>query len=351
MVIKVAIASKDMNYLERLASGLEKYPRLELSIFYDMSQLECACAGRRYDVFLFSPDLFVLDEQLFMEIKADLKVLLCDENDSVKDIFSNMKRIEKYQRISQIYKDLLNLYSEVCGRDTAFGDAATEIIAVYSPVGGAGKTTVALVLAMKYAKSSKRTFYINMEDMASEDCFLPQGGKKGLSDLMRFIYSDANIGMKIQGMLKSKYDNLFYIDHFSSPNDLYDMNVEDVQELLHAVQKSGLFDVVIVDMGTSLDKKSLTIFELSGHVAVVEKTDELSARKMNCFYEQHHIMKEYGSKMLRIINFDNGISNKIESALPILGKIGDIQNMDASNIIEVLANSTKTEFMKSVAVR
>lgn len=346
MVIRIALACKDADYLERLVSGLEKFPNLDLTIYSDGENLRQNMSGKRFDVFVFSPDIFERDMD-YMDIKADLRLLLDDEEHPVAMIFADAKRVRKYQRISNIYKSLLDYYSEVCGRDSASGDRMAEIIAFYSPVGGAGKTTLALVAAEKFSKTTKRTFYISLEDMASEDCYLMQGEEKGLSDLMRYVDSNTNFGMKIQGMLKSKKDNFYYVNHFTSPNDIYDMNMEDLQGLLGAIRQTGLFDVIVVDMGTALNKKNLALFEMADRIVVVERADEISARKMNCFYRMHHIMNEFSHKMVRILNFDNGIAHPIETKIPEIGRVGDVQNMDSANVISVLANSVKNDFMLS----
>lgn len=347
MVIRVALACRDEKYLERLVSGLEKIRNLDLAIFSDAESLSRVLAAKHYDVFLFTTDIF--DREMdYLNVKADLKLLLDDEEKVISSTFADAKRIRKYQRISLIYKNILDFYSEICGKDALSGNSASKIVTFYSPIGGAGKTTGALVSAEKFAQHGNRTFYISFEDIASEDCYLQQGAEKGISDLMRYVDSNTNIGMKIEGMLKNRGANLYYLNHFTSPNDMYDMTAEDIHNLLTAIQKTGLFDVIVVDMSTCLEKKNLAIFEISDRIVVVERTDEISARKMNCFYTMHHILNDYSYKMIRIVNFDNGISNAIETNIPELGRIGDVQNMDASNVISVLANSSKNEFLLDV---
>lgn len=347
MVIRIALACKDADYLERLFHGLEKFPDLDLTLYSDEEILMQNLNNRRFDIFVFSPEIFVQDTD-YQKVKADLKLLLDDEEHSVSIMFADAKRIRKYQRTGNIYKSMLDYYSDVCGRDRGSGNSLAQIVAFYSPIGGAGKTTLALVAAEKFAKNGKRTFYISLEDMASEDCYLQQGNEKGLSDLMKYVDSDANFAMKIESMLKVRRDNFYYVNHFTSPNDIYDMDISDIQGLLKAIQMTGLFDVVVVDMGTALDKKNLTLFEMSDRIVVIERSDEISARKMNCFCRMYHIINEYGMKMARIVNFDNGISYPIESNIPELGRIGIVQNMDAANIISVLADSAKNEFITGV---
>lgn len=344
MVIRVALACKDEEYLNRLFLGLDKYRKIDLTIYSDEESLSRELKEKRFDILLFTTDMFSL-EMDYLNTKANLKILLDDEEKIISNMFSDAKRVRKYQRISKIYKNLLDYYSEVCGKDMTSGEENVKIVSFYSPVGGAGKTTVALVSAEKYAQHGKRTFYISFENIASEDCYLKQDQEKGLSDLIRFVDSNINIAMKIEGMLKRKGTNLYYLNHFTSPNDIKELTVEDVQNLISAIRNTGLFDVIVVDMGTTLEDKELALFEMSDCVLIVERTDEIAARKINGFYQMYYIMNTYASKMMRIINLDNGITNTINTNISIVGKIGDVQNMDSSNVISVLANSRKNDFL------
>lgn len=347
MIIKVAIADKNKEYIERLVVGLEKYSDISLAVYSDEESLERAFQERKYDVFLFDPDVY-MQSAAYFHARADLKILLDDKEKVVADVYANAKRVDKYQRVSKIYKKILELYSEVCGRGIAQENGYTSVVAYYSPVGGAGKTTLALISATKYAMLGKRTFYISFEDVASEDCYLPQDDEDGLSELMCHIERNTNLTMKIQGMLKCKNHNLFYLNHFRTPNDIYDMHIDELQELITAIRNTGLFDVVIVDMGTAMDEKNMVLFEKADRIVIVERTDKISARKVNCFYSQQHIMNEYGNKMVRVINFDQGQVQKIQTEVEIIGKIGRLADSDAGKTIEILAGSSKTQFVTSV---
>ena len=347
MIIKVAIADTNQNYLERLMAGLEKYEDLNLSVYTDGDSLKQAFQERKYDVLLFSPDIYA-NESEFYQAKADLKVMLEDKDELIQGSYADAKRIDKYQRISNIYKSILELYSEVCGKGFAGAAGYTSVIAYFSPIGGAGKTTVALASAAKFAMTGKRTFYISFEDIASEDCFLPQGEDKGLSELMLHIERNTNISMKLQGMLKQKAENFYYLNHFSSPNDIYDMRLDELQDLIVAIRNADLFDVMIIDMGTEINEKNKLIFEKADRIVLVEREDSISQRKMGSFLAQQHIINEFGGKMVRFINFDKGIPVSIQTEVPITGKLGAVANADSGKVIEILANSSKTQFLTSV---
>lgn len=347
MIIKVAIADKNKEYLERLVNGLERYPDISLAVYSDEESLEQAFQEKKYDVFLFDPAVYTKPAEYY-QARADLKILLDDNEKLVTDVYADAKRVDKYQRVSIIYKKILELYSSVCGRDVSKDDGDTSIIAYYSPIGGAGKTTLALISATKYAQNGKRTFYISFEDIASEDCYLPQDGEDGLSELMCHIERNTNLTMKIQSMLKSRNNNLFYLNHFNTPNDIYDMHVDELQELVTVICNTGLFDVIIIDMGTAMDEKNRALFDKADKIVIVERTDKISARKLSCFYEQQHIMNEYGDKMVRVINFDQGQKTDIHTDIALLGKIGRLTDSDAGKTIEILAGSSKTQFVTSV---
>lgn len=347
MIIKVVIADKNQEYLERLVSGLEKYTDLNLAVYSDEESLADAFQVRKYDVLLFSPEIYTKESDYY-SARADLKIMLEDRETRITGEYTDAKRIEKYQRISCIYRKILEFYSEVCGRTSTRSEEYTSIVAYYSPVGGAGKTTVALASAAKYAMQGKRTFYISFEDIASEDCYLPQGEDKGLSDLMLHIDRNTNISMKMQGMMKTKTDNFFYLNHFNNPNDIFDMRTDELQYLIEAVRNTGLFDVIVIDMGSGIDAKNLLIFDKADRIVLVERPDAISQRKMTCFFSQQHILNEYGNKMVRIINFDKRIPLNVQTEVPIIGKLGEIANADAGQVIETLSRSSKTQVLATI---
>lgn len=347
MIIKIAIADSDREYLQKLAGGLSLYSDLNLALFSDEESMMNAFRNKKFDIFLFSPKIFSVESSYF-KVRADLKVLLDDKEQVISDVYSDAGRIDKYQRVSRIYKKILELYSEVCGKGTAIGDGYTSICAFYSPVGGSGKTTIALTVAAKLAFMGKRIFYISLEDIASENFYLLQGEDNGLSELMLHIDKNTNINLKIQGMLNNKNENLYYLNHFSSPNDIYDMRTEELRKLIDTFSNSGMFDCIVVDMGTGIDEKNKLIFEKADKIVVVERTDAISRRKTGCFFAQQHIINEYGNKMVRIINFDDGHSANQETEIPVIGKIRTMTENDAEKIVDVLSKSNNTQFLMSL---
>lgn len=342
MILKIAIADANTDYVERILSVLEGYDNLNLSVYTDRVSLEQALASRQFDVLLFDPSVF--DGQIEVK-KSMLTLMLLDEDKRVPETYQGLKKIHKYQRISKIYQQILELYSEICGDlGNVAGQKGVTMVAFYSPVGGSGKTTLALAAATKLAMLGHRCFYLNMEDIASEDCYLPQNAQRGISEVAACLGENINFTLKIQSLLQVKGENLYYLNHFESPNDIYEMSQTEVTELLEQLEKTGLFDVIVLDMGVAADSKMLGIFEMVQKIVLVEKEDAMALRKLNCFLNQAHIMNEYKSKMFRVLNFDTGRGSSLDSDIPLIGRINAAQNPDAAQFVVILANDACCNF-------
>lgn len=347
-MVRIAVADENEEYLNRLVIVLEEYKDLSLSVYTDRSSLETALDTRTFDILLFDPNLY--DGHMTLR-KNTLAVMLFDEDHVVPASCQSFHKINKYQRISSIYKHILELYSEIC-QDVGelMGRRPVVSAAFYSPVGGCGKTTLALVAASKLAMRGYKTFYINFEDIASEDCYLPQNAEKGVSELIGFLGADINFPMKLQSLLQMKMDNLYYLKHFDSPNDIYEMTDQEAGELLMEISRSGLFEYIIVDMGVALDARALGIFEQMQKIVLVEKPDTIAVHKMKCFMAQTHILNAHGQKMVRVLNFDNGRAVETGSQIPLAGRVGGVQNPDAAQLITMLAGNAGVNYADALVV-
>lgn len=343
MILKIAIADANTEYVERMLGVLEGYVDLNLSVYTDKPALKQALANVQFDVLLF--DASVYDGQTEGH-SPTLSILLLDEETGVSPDHQSFQKIRKYQRISRIYQQMLELYAEKCGDlGSVAGQKDVTKVAFYSPAGGVGKTTLALTAASKLAAAGIRCFYMNLEDIASEDCYLPQNSQRGISEIAACLGQNMNFTMKIQSLLQTRGENLYYLNHFDSPNDIYEMSEEEIDELLGHLEKTGFFDVIILDMGVAVDRRVLRIFGAVDKIVLVERADAMALRKLNSFLEQAHIMNAYGGKMLRVLNFDMGRGSALNSDIPLVGRVSAAQNPDAAQFISILANDACSNFV------
>lgn len=350
MVIRIAVADKNKEYLDRLMRGLEEYEELSLSFYTESESLKQALRTKRFDIVLC--DLSVYGTQLNISEKT-FQILLYDEEEKLPEIYDDLPKIIKYQRVSQIYKKILELYADVCGRlgNTADKERAKTVV-FYSPIGGCGKTTLSMASAYKLAGQGKRVLYFNMEDIASDAFFLPQTRGKGVSDLLECLGTETNFAVKLQGLLLNKTKNLYYLNHFTSPNDRYEMTVEETEMLLRGFSEAGLFDFIIVDMSTTLDSKTVKIFECADFILLVEKSDKISACRLSGFFEQAHIMNENQGKLFGLMNFQTEKrENGIQQTIPIIETVAAHWGANGMQTVETLAEDELKNLMKILLER
>lgn len=335
MLIKMAIADENTEYIERLMNGLEKHNELTIAVYTEKRSLENALATKKIDILLFSPELY--NGQISLP-KSTLAVLMADDETDIPESCRNFAAIRKYQRISSIYSRLLEMYADVCSNVVVGGGRYTKKVVVYSPIGGVGKTTVALAAATRLAMQGQSVLYLNFEDIASEACYLPQtDSDKGMSELLATLGTDTNMALKLQGLTHEKIPKLYYMNHFTSPNDSYEMRADELEELLNKIANTGLYDYLVIDTETSLADKKRTLFEQADKIVIVNKQDMLAEEKMKCFMRQTHILNEYADRMVVVMNQATQAVPAAQTQLPIVEVISRMQNTDAEKIISSLA--------------
>ena len=158
MNIKILIADQSKEYIDRLIDKLQEYSELDISIATSYEKLEKAMNNSKYDIILFNSDL---NDSKITFNAAKLAICLYDEEQEHSGLYKELKFIRKYQRISSIYNELIGSYADEAGYTPDFSNGiGTKIVAVYSPMGGTGKTTAALVLTQQLQTAGYNSLFL-----------------------------------------------------------------------------------------------------------------------------------------------------------------------------------------------
>ncbi len=338
-MIRLAIVDSDRLYLSRITQALQSYQEFEIAAFTTIETFREASDKSHFDVILFAPALY---DPCMTERNMIAIAMITDQSELSG--LGGVPYVDKYQKASRFYQEILSRFSE--HHAGMASDGAARLIAVYSPVGGAGKTTVALLCATRMAGEGKRTLYVNFENIASCEYYLPQDQSiKGISEIAASIGEQIDFGMKIRSLLQTRKENLYYLNHFDSPNDLLAMSDKDVEELLHILAFSGLFDVIVLDMGSTLVPLNIKLFSLADIILLIARPGESAIEKINKFLAQTYILNDISYKMRLVINFDTNHTIPISAQIPVIGKIGTYQNPDGEQLIAGLARSASLSFL------
>ena len=113
--------------------------------------------------------LLIADEMMKESVgEWDIKKILLLSSGEIFSNHSDNQSIYKFQSSENIVRAVLEHYTDIYLDDGKKGvhSGKTEVISVYSPAGGVGKTTFAITLGLVLA-SEKTTLYINMEELSA----------------------------------------------------------------------------------------------------------------------------------------------------------------------------------------
>ncbi len=284
MKIRLLIATDDAPYADQLSEVVsEKYTdTFEVTTCYSPAELGSRCSAGSFDVALFTADM----AESMVKLRGRIKLLVVLEEEQLPEIAPDVKSIRKYQRISSITGQVLELYS-------AFGDpgrasaSSARVTAVWSPAGGSGKTTFAVALAAKASSMGKRALYLDLEAFSSVDVYF-EWADKGLSTVLESLDKDVNLELLLQSIRREDSGSGVY--YYCRPDNYDDLNiltVEDLTRLLDACRVG--MDEVIVDLSSFCDERVRAIFDRSDRIVAVLDATRASEVKWRQFTTQNDL--------------------------------------------------------------
>ncbi len=352
--INLVIADSDELYLNHLTNYLiEHMNTFEVCSFTTKESFVKYVGDKsnKIDIIAFTEDL--VDGTISLA-NAPAKILLSDGTYSE---FDQYESVNKYQKAEKFVSDILMIYAEKTGRVEAvsMGDKETKIIGFFSPIGGSGKTTLAVATAYALAQQGKRVFYLNAERINSSAFVLNQGNEGSLSDLYLTVKTKgANVGLRI---IANKYTdmntNISYINPAESSLEINELTVEEFAKLLKEFEQLGEFDFVIVDFDGEFDKEKIKTLSAIDRIFTPFTSEQMSLAKINLYAKElgmYDEFKEIIDKTIWVLNKSNqqsvtalqnsGFLNNYEvkaniSVTPIFADLGNLLHA-GNNIVPIM---------------
>ncbi len=345
MNITIAIADANRDYLERLSEVLREYEDLTVSVYTTGDKLQEALQNKRFDVVLFDPDI---STQKLMFGSTKLSVCLYSDEAQNKEMYADCEKVLKYQRISTIYKEIINAYADKAGYSGDFDNSQnTRIIAVYSPIGGSGKTTVALAIAGKMCSMGEKVLFLSAEQLNSTVCVNPTEDE-GITGLIEAMAENVNFELKLKGNIKQGINGIGYVEGFERIVDYNSVEEEEMYNVISKIKRCGICDAVVVDMGSGIDGVNTAIFNVADYVVMVEKPGELPNAKMSLFMQQA-LAVEHKGKMMKVANFADSNAKFCEQLdVPSIGMVHNYGNYPLKNMLQNITSQGEIRVDKLV---
>jgi cellulose biosynthesis protein BcsQ len=185
---------------------------------------------------------------------------------------------------------------------TAGGNS--RVVSVYSPCGGAGKSTVAVNMAVQAALTGSSVFYLNLEPFSSSLNILSGQGDRCLSNILLHVHEDWLLPAKIQAfrVRDMKYNVDFFLPPESSA-ELSELDRQSTASLLLGLRRVAIYDLIIVDTDSALSPKNMAVLESSDGVVLLYTPEGICVHKMGVMLED---LKKLGlrldHKTIQVIN-------------------------------------------------
>ena len=345
MKIRLAIIEKDQDYLNRIASALSiKYSdRVEAYLFSDCGT--AAEAARMANVVLAYEGCDI--QQL--HLNQGTSVAYLTERTGI-DKIDGLPAISKYQKLENIYKQILNLYAE---NASGFVSAKKEdgsvarIFVFTSPCGGTGVSSVAAACAIHFAAMGKKTLYLNLETLGKASTYFSGHGQFGMSDVIYAIKNrKTNLQMKLESCVKQDICGVFFFSETMIALDQMELEHDETMRLLTELKLSGQYERIIVDADFQLDRDIVRLYSKVDAVVWVSDGTESSnvkiERAIECVEAIDKIDKQAEINEIALLynkSTESEAENAKRAVFRVIGRIPRYRAASARKIADAIAVS------------
>lgn len=293
--LNLVICDIDEAYTESIVNFLmtNHSQRFQVSSFTKKNLLEGFLNqnSKKIDVLLICPEFYGDD----LSKNNITSIVLLASGNMVENI-PDVGVIKKYQHGDKLVGDLINIISdksEVISLNSV-GTKKTKVVAVYSPIGGVGKTTISMCLSKQCAKVGLQVFYLNIEALQSTSFFFNCKGEQNISSILFYIKEKSkNLQLKIEGSRHIDSDtNVHYFCPPDSMFDIQEVESDEIKKLVSELKDMAQYDIVFVDMSSELNNRNLALLEVCDEIILAFPQDAVSGVKAELFEKELEIIRD-----------------------------------------------------------
>lgn len=298
--LNIVIGDYDLSYLEALSSFLDAnyYEKAVNTIFSETQFLEKHLKGKKVDILLLNPDFYNKDIIARYNVKS---VIFLTDDPYIEGL--DHPGVNKYQQGEDLFEQVMQqhaLQNPNSMENITRKYESTSVITFYSPIGGIGKTSLAVTTAMTLGRQGYGVLYLNLEDLQSTPMFFECSRDKSFSDIL-YLVKEKSPKIEDKFMEMKCRDDENNVDYFSpadSAMDIEELNSEDIKFLIESILKLNLYGYVIIDLASKYNNQYKSILEVSKCIVMPIGQDAIAALKCDQFLK--HIFNK--SKYYVLLN-------------------------------------------------
>lgn len=329
--LKLVISDGDREYLADFKKFLvTNYPqRFDIFTFSSPEKLCEFLSGKvQVDILAINSRLY---EKNYYSGCQGIVILSGDEDGPLPE---GVACVNKYQHMDRLVAEITRLYTAKSLKEcniTCLGN--TRIISVHSPSGGTGKSCVAAGCSILCAGRGEKTFYLNLESIPTTDLYFQGDCGQSFSNVIFHLKGNgSSLSLKLESA--KSIDGITGVHFFTPPAnacEMSELSEQDIERLLGEFRRSGIYDIVFIDMPSGLSPNNITVLKHSDTILSVHTPDIRASLKLKKL-----------KTSLDLIEFKWGIG--LESRIvPVLNKamdfavhIGQIDGLDEFGPVSVI---------------
>ncbi len=283
---RIVIADPDIEYLKHHEEEflLEFGERASIQIITEREYLENYFrVHREIDVLLIAGDFYgdYLAEHDISHIMVldEERIVGPDEENAPANIINYKSRESVFSFVEHSLSDNNEMEETEVTEEKI--EAETTVVAVYSPVGGSGKSLASIALARKLKKLGETVLLIGCDDLQSFSVFLNtrENADPELAVKLRDFAEDT-----YWSVLKNIYmDETSFLLPFEQPLSSLGIGAEQLLGLVGLLKEKKDFSYIILDLGSAMNKEMHSLIALSDVCIFITESKMTSCRMMEKF--------------------------------------------------------------------
>ena len=284
-IIKLVIADSNQSY----GTNLSQYLQDEYGKVFEIFHFTQAQLLEEYLREYGDADILLIDEGFDYNAEAIDRTAVVLFFTEKQNAGIEKNQIYKYQKADAIAKQLMTALDKDTDKSIHLmqNSKKTKIVAVYSPEGGAGKTTIAHRLAHQYVLDSKKSLYLSFESFSSLSMFEGSQASRGVIYLLHLLKNKApNAQLKLNSLKCLEADTqINYLPREDNALEYKDLKKEDMELLLEFLKSQCDYDAILIDFDSSLSDGLLGAMRLCDTFLTVVGGDPGTRGKHRIFYD------------------------------------------------------------------
>lgn len=345
MKIKLAVIVSDEKYLTRFVDMLTlRYAdKMELSVFTKV-------AGSGEIIKKYRPDIILVEKHFLEEAFSapGNSQVVCFTEEKDIHIWNGYRAICKYQKISGIYKNIVDIYAEKMETEAlTLNKDDKKIVTFFSGAGGVGASTVAASYAFHLAQQGEKVLYLNLEQTGDAGQFFSAEGDE---DFGKVIYAlemkNGQPSVRMESALRRDASGVYFYAACVSALDMLELNTDIMERMFEELSVIKLFHWIIVDMDFCLSTAVYMQIERSYATYFVSDGSSTANAKLGRKLAALEIVAEQRERMLlnRIFilynRFGSKSGKKLEGcAFKEIGGIHRFADAKAEDLLKLISQT------------